>query len=406
MSRDLRRFGDVRQSEKAFAKQKAFREQRQGGGTEGVRGGLEAKCFFGRIDDEREERLGKKGEKIGKTIVNEKKEICKGERGRFMRFGKFPRRFEERKQAIRVEFCRNSTRREIEAEVESSIKSLKRTKWIPDAFPQRVLLTGRFLIFCPVVLVAEAMPTGYSPKIHFRCRASTFRQVCDRLRATFGEELVNALRLLQLDQFLLMPAFKQNVPLVHMLLTKWNVKKQCFVIKGKNIPFTAEEVALITGLLNRGADFVVGNGRTSGVTANDLRHEIDGMKRSTPLKDLLEKFIVYLLSNLFFPLANFRVPSSILPVAENAEEFLKYNWSASIREFLVAEFDSIAAKHRNNTPLGYINGFVIILIIWFLEHTKVVDPVEELSRPRFVRWDSQIMYSEKDVLGVLKEVQV
>ncbi|KAL0922215.1 hypothetical protein M5K25_006185 [Dendrobium thyrsiflorum] len=276
---------------------------------------------------------------------------------------------------------------------------------IPDAFHQRVLLTGRFLICCLVVLVAEAMPTGYSPKIHFRCRASTFRQVCDRLLATFGEEFVNALRLLQLDQFLLMPAFKQNVPLVHMLLTKWNVKKQCFVIKGKNIPFTAEEVAMITGLPNRGADFVIGNGRISGVTANDLRHEIDGMKRSTPLKELLEKFIVYLLSNLFFPLANFRVPSSILTVAENAEEFLMYNWPASIRQFLVAEFDSIAEKHRKNTPLGYINGFVIILIIWFLEHSKVVDPLEELSRRRFVRWDSQIMYSEKDVLGLFKEVQ-
>ncbi|KAL0904179.1 hypothetical protein M5K25_026254 [Dendrobium thyrsiflorum] len=250
------------------------------------------------------------------------------------------------------------------------------------------------------------MPMRYSPKIHFRCRASTFRQVCDRLRATFGEEFVNALRLLQLDQFLMMPAFKQNVPLVHMLLTKWNVKKQCFVIKGKNIPFTAEEVAMITGLPNRGADFVVGNGRISGVTANDLRHEIDGMKRSTPLKELLEKFIVYLLSNLFFPLANFRVPSSILTMAENAEEFLMYNWPASIRQFLVAEFDSIAEKQRKNTPLGYINGFVIILIIWFLEHSKVVDPLEELARPRFVRWDSQIMYSEKDVLGLFKEVQI
>ncbi|KAL0903810.1 hypothetical protein M5K25_025863 [Dendrobium thyrsiflorum] len=237
-------------------------------------------------------------------------------------------------------------------------------------------------------------------------KVPSVRQVCDRLRATFGEEFMNALRLLQLDQFLLMPAFKQNVPLVHMLLTKWNVKKQCFVIKGKNIPFTAEEVAMITGLPNRGADFVVGNGRISGVTANDLRHEIDGMKRSTPLKELLEKFIVYLLSNLFFPLANFRVPSSILTVAENAEEFLMYNWPASIRQFLVAEFDSIAEKQRKNTPLGYINGFVIILIIWFLEHSKVVDPLEELSRPRFVRWDSQIMYSEKDVLGLFKEVQI
>ncbi|KAL0913562.1 hypothetical protein M5K25_017028 [Dendrobium thyrsiflorum] len=37
---------------------------------------------------------------------------------------------EERQQAVGVQFYRNSTRREIKAEVESSFKSLKRTKWV------------------------------------------------------------------------------------------------------------------------------------------------------------------------------------------------------------------------------------------------------------------------------------
>ncbi|KAL0905825.1 hypothetical protein M5K25_024264 [Dendrobium thyrsiflorum] len=123
---------------------------------------------------------------------------------------------------------------------------------------------------------------GYSPKIHFRCRASTFRQVCDRLRATYGEDFVNALRQLHLDHFLLMPAFRQNVPLVHMLLTKWISRK----------------VALIIGLPNRGAEFVVGGGRISGVTANDLRHEIDGIKRFSPRKKMAGRKNPSILSQL------------------------------------------------------------------------------------------------------------
>ncbi|KAL0914845.1 hypothetical protein M5K25_015229 [Dendrobium thyrsiflorum] len=133
----------------------------------------------------------------------------------------------------------------------------------------------------------EMPEQGYSPKIHFRCRASTFRQVCDHLRITFGQQFVDGLRALHLDHFLLMTVFRQNIPLVHMLMTKWNIRKQCFVIKGRKLPSTADEVALIIELPNMGSKFVVGSGRISGITSNDIRCEINSLNETTPINDVM-----------------------------------------------------------------------------------------------------------------------
>ncbi|KAI0495253.1 hypothetical protein KFK09_025403 [Dendrobium nobile] len=75
------------------------------------------------------------------------------------------------------------------------------------------------------------------------------------------------------------------------------------------------------------------------------------MDVSTPIEDLVKEFIIYLLSNLFFPMANFRISTAILDVVENVDNFGIYNWSESIREFL----------------------------IWFLEHTTFHAVEDDLS---------------------------
>ncbi|KAL0917541.1 hypothetical protein M5K25_012607, partial [Dendrobium thyrsiflorum] len=205
---------------------------------------------------------------------------------------------------------------------------------------------------------------GYSPKIHFRCRTSTFRKVCDELVSKFGEQFVERLREININQFLLLPSIPQNVPLVHMLLMQWDMSKECFLINGEMIKFTSEEVALLVGLPNRGLKFEIGSGRISGVTANDIRHNIEEMDVATPTEDVVKEFIVYLLSNIFFSMGNFRVPTGIEEVATNVDTFGTYNWPESIRDFLVKEFNSIADKHSKGFSLGYVNGFVHILIIY------------------------------------------
>ncbi|KAH0457833.1 hypothetical protein IEQ34_013148 [Dendrobium chrysotoxum] len=163
------------------------------------------------------------------------------------------------------------------------------------------------------------------------------------------------------------------------------------------------------GLPNRGLKFEPGSDRITGKTSNDVRHEIESLPASTPIEDLVRTFIFYLLSNLFFPMANFKIPATIPSVADNVDEFLTYNWPASISEFLTIEFNRIGRNFSKGTPLGYINGFVHILIIWFLEHTTIHDPLDEHLRPRLVRWGSQIKYSEKDLsklFGDLRKNQI
>ncbi|KAL0922860.1 hypothetical protein M5K25_006890 [Dendrobium thyrsiflorum] len=238
---------------------------------------------------------------------------------------------------------------------------------------------------------------GYSPKIHFRCITSTFRKVCDELVSKFGEQFVERLREININQFLLLPSIPQNVPLVHMLLMQWDMSKECFVINGELIKFTSKEVALLVGLPNRGLKFEIGSGRISGVTANDIRHNIEEMDVATQTEDLVKEFIVYLLSNIFFPMGNFRVPTGIEEVATNVDTFGTYNWLESTRDFLVKEFNSIADKHSKGFSLGYVNGFVHILIFWFFEHTNIQNVMDEQSRPHFTRWKGNFMYSEKEV---------
>ncbi|KAI0504362.1 hypothetical protein KFK09_015314 [Dendrobium nobile] len=204
---------------------------------------------------------------------------------------------------------------------------------------------------------------GYTPKIHFRCRTSGFREVCDELAEKFGDQFVNSLSELQINQFLLLPRFPQNVPMVYILLSTWEIESESFVINSRSLAFTSEEIALIIGLPNRGDKFEPGTSTIAGRTANDIRHEILKLKSSTPIEIVREKFIVYLLSNIFFPMANFRVQSTILDVAKKVEQFRSYNWPLSIRDFLVNEFNTIAKKKSKGQSLGYVNGFVMIIIV-------------------------------------------
>ncbi|XP_028551679.1 uncharacterized protein LOC114579895 [Dendrobium catenatum] len=207
-----------------------------------------------------------------------------------------------------------------------------------------------------------------------------------------------------------MPRLVQNVPLVYKLLSCWDSKKQCFLIKDQILQFTADEVAMILGLPNRGNNFEIGSARITGKSANDIRKEVISLDESTKMPDVLKKFIIFLLSNLFFPLHNYRTPASVISVARNVEKFLSYNWPDSIREFLVADFNAIAKKMKKGQPLGYLNGFVHIIIvlvqIWFLEHYTLHEPLNSKARPRFLRWGSDVVYNDADASSLLDGLEV
>ncbi|KAH0449779.1 hypothetical protein IEQ34_020471 [Dendrobium chrysotoxum] len=203
----------------------------------------------------------------------------------------------------------------------------------------------------------------YTPKITFRCRPSTFRAICDSLVGVFDKEVENVLKKLHILQFMEFPAFRQNLPLIYMLLSLWDVSRQAFIIKGHELQFTADEVALLIGLPNRGEDICWEWKPLTTYSAIDIKNEIKKINKSSHPALIVNKYIKFLLSNLFFPFNNYRTPKKLISVAHNINEFSRYNWAGAIRNFLVSQFDGIANKFVAESPLGYINGFVPLLMV-------------------------------------------
>ncbi|KAH0436251.1 hypothetical protein IEQ34_026448 [Dendrobium chrysotoxum] len=245
----------------------------------------------------------------------------------------------------------------------------------------------------------------YIPKITCRCRASTFRNVCDSLKEFFTDEVKETLKRLRILQFTEFPPFQQNTPLIYMLLSCWDVSKQSFNIKGHELKFSADDVALLTGLPNTGSLIYWEAEPLTSYTGIQIKNEMKNIKKSTSPDVIVNMYIKFLLSNLFFPNNNYRTPRRLISIAQNIDEFNSYNWAMSIRDFLVNQLDRLAPKYVQDEPLGYMSGFVPLLMIWFLEHTSIRQPALPEARPRFLRWDSNIFLSAVQISQIFKDLR-
>ncbi|KAI0498852.1 hypothetical protein KFK09_019748 [Dendrobium nobile] len=80
-------------------------------------------------------------------------------------------------------------------------------------------------------------------------------------------------------------------------------------------------------------------------------------------------------------------------IANNVDDFSSINWTWAIWECLVEDFNNVSMKISNNRAAGYVNGFVPLLIVWFLEHTSIHLSKYPYRRPRFLRWSDDILYN-------------
>ncbi|KAL0907664.1 hypothetical protein M5K25_022086 [Dendrobium thyrsiflorum] len=256
---------------------------------------------------------------------------------------------------------------------------------------------------------AKQMP--YYRPVTSRCYVSTFRAICDSFREVLSVEVENSLRTVHIHQFLFFPAFQQNMPLMYELLKCWDSTEEGFKIKDQLLKFSTDEVAILTGLPNTGAEIIWHNEPLGGVMSTELKTEMTQLSRSTDDATVLKTFISFVLSNLFFPLNSLKTPRRLVSIASSLEEFSSINWAWTLREFLVNEFNRMATKLATEKPLGYINDFLPLLLVWFLEHINVNTPTYPDSRPRFLRWEgnTSIFYnSEKaaNLVATLKEKQI
>ncbi|KAL0907767.1 hypothetical protein M5K25_022202 [Dendrobium thyrsiflorum] len=250
----------------------------------------------------------------------------------------------------------------------------------------------------------------YYRPVTSRCYVSTFRAICDSFREVISVEVENSLRTVHIHQFLFFPAFQQNMPLMYELLKCWDSTEEGFKIKDQLLKFSTDEVAILTGLPNTGAEIIWYNEPLGGVLSTELKTEMTQLSRSTDDTRVLKTFISFVLSNLFFPLNSLKTPRRLVSIASSLEEFSSINWAWTLREFLVNEFNRMATKLATEKPLGYINGFLPLLLVWFLEHINVNTPRYPDSRPRFLRWEgnTSIFYSSEkatNLVATLKEKQ-
>ncbi|KAL0910415.1 hypothetical protein M5K25_021396 [Dendrobium thyrsiflorum] len=251
----------------------------------------------------------------------------------------------------------------------------------------------------------------YSRPITSRCYVSTFRTICDSFREVISEEVENSLRTINIHQFLFFPAFQQNMPLMYELLKCWDSTEDGFKIKDHLLKFTTDEVAVLTGLPNTGAEIIWHNELLGVVLSTELKSEMGQLSRSTDDATMLKTFISFVVSNLFFPLNSLKTPRRLVSIASSLEEFSSINWAWTLREFMVNEFNRMATKLATEKPLGYINGFLPLLLVMFLEHVNVNTPRNPDSRPRFLRWEgnTNIFYSSEKaahLVATLKEKHI
>ncbi|KAL0918425.1 hypothetical protein M5K25_010434 [Dendrobium thyrsiflorum] len=254
------------------------------------------------------------------------------------------------------------------------------------------------------------MAPYYRP-VTSRCYVSTFRAICDSFREVLSPEVENSLRTVHIHQFLFFPAFQQNIPLMYELLKCWDSTEEGFKIKDQLLKFSTDEVAILTGLPNTGVEIIWHNEPLGGVLSTELKSEMTQLSRSTDDATVLKTFISFVVSNLFFPLNSLKTPRRLVSIASSLEEFSSINWAWTLREFMVNEFNRMATKLATEKPLGYINDFIPLLLVWFLEHVNVNKPTNPDSRPRFLRWEgnTNIFYSSEKaahLVANLKENQI
>ncbi|KAH0454970.1 hypothetical protein IEQ34_016894 [Dendrobium chrysotoxum] len=223
---------------------------------------------------------------------------------------------------------------------------------------------------------------NYSP------RASLFRNVFDSLKEFFTDEVKDTLKKLRILQFTEFPRFQQNTLLIYILLSCWDVSKQSFDIKGHELKFLADDIALLTGLPNISSLIYWEAEPLTSHTGIQIKNEIMNINKPTSPEVIVNIYI-----------------KRLITIAENIDEFNSYNWAMSIRDFLISQFDRLAPKYIEYEPLGYMSGFVPLLMIWFLEHTSFWQPVLPKARPRFLRWDINIFLLAIQFCKIFKDLR-
>lgn len=220
------------------------------------------------------------------------------------------------------------------------------------------------------------------------------------------------------------PKLDMNVEMLDVLLCFWDEKHCGFAIGGKTIPFIADDVALITGLPNRGDkvprkkvafDGDANYGR-SARTLVSLEQSLDKavqISNSSPNSEndrfFVQQMILYLWGSVLFTIPSRVVPAYLAYYVQNLEAIGNYNWAESIHSVLVKEFNFLKEyKEGKKVRDRYINGLCLAANVWFFEHVDFAmasRPSDPDVRPRMLKWVNVCKHlGRKDFLPRFREI--
>ncbi|KAG0467380.1 hypothetical protein HPP92_018349 [Vanilla planifolia] len=266
------------------------------------------------------------------------------------------------------------------------------------------------------------------PQMQWRCYLSYFMitmgnwKIDDRKwallrRNPFGKLVIDILQL------------EVNLELVDTLLGLWDEEHCGFLIGGSIIKFTADDVALITGLSNRGLKVVRKGGLKHDeqkIPFSRIYLNLTGIVRSLdkvisnredphPEEDRLfvQLMILFLWGTVLFPSASRTVPTYLSHYVEDLDAIGSYNWAEFLHLYLVKEINAKVKvlkkrNERESVVPGYISGLSFIVKVWFFEHVDFGEdsgPSNPDVSPRMLKWvKTSKFWQRKPLLDRLKEI--
>ncbi|MQL74509.1 hypothetical protein Taro_006876 [Colocasia esculenta] len=140
---------------------------------------------------------------------------------------------------------------------------------------------------------------------------------------------------------------------------------------------------------------------------HSLIQEIVKSDDEADVQDTVRLWIVLLLCTFLAPRSAHSCLQQMLSCLDDIPRIREYNWAAAVQEVTLHNFDNLVtfvnnqrsgatcpAKRRsgNQSQAHYfIYGCAASLAVWFLEHTRVRQPMNRTAYPRLFRWGTIAM---------------
>ncbi|CAL5428078.1 unnamed protein product [Camellia sinensis] len=191
--------------------------------------------------------------------------------------------------------------------------------------------------------------------------------------------------------------FRKGDDLIVRILRSYSVREGKFVLGGRAVDLTDEDMKLLFGLQGGNAfldltprprpasDFVQrkcpGTSRITAKLVKDLLMEASVGDTPNDHEDTAKFICLYVCGKLLFATSGETISWNLIRYVDNFDAMKLYDWGAAVRNMLMC---SVRDFHR--TP-EKVTGCVVALTFWLCEHTNIVKPKYGHRFPRFLRWD-------------------